>query len=214
MNKRLESYVGWLNERLQAPLPGKEAQLAMKPRNVDATKFRITSKHSPKEGSVLILLYPKAEEIFLALMKRPEYEGVHGGQISFPGGKKEAFDPDLIATAIREGEEEVGIVGSDVSVVGQLSEHFVFASNFNVLPVVGYLSYAPQFYPDNHEVEEVVEVSLDHLLDANNIKEITLNVRDKYPLIAPYYDVHGHVVWGATAMIMSEFLVIAKEFKF
>lgn len=214
MDKPLENFVRWLKDRLKMELPGYKAQMQMMPRNVDQSSFVITSQQNPKAGSVLILIYPKQNDIYIALMKRPEYDGVHSGQISFPGGKMEEGDKDLIFTAVRESEEEVGIRGQDVSIIGQLTEHFVVASNFKVLPVVGYLNYQPHFKPDNHEVEEVVEVSLNHLLDRKNRKEKTLIVRHKYELIAPYFDVFGHVVWGATAMILSEFLELTRDYKF
>ncbi len=214
MMDSFDVFVSWLDDRLKAPLPGKTAQMKMKPRNIDPSNFTIKPTNNPKVGSVLILLYPKNNRIFIALMKRPDYEGVHGGQISFPGGKREETDANLVQTALREGEEEVGIISKDVSIVGLLSEHFVFASNFNVLPVVGYLKYTPEFHPDHREVEKVVEVGLDHLLDKKNQKEINLTVRKNHTLLAPYFDVDGHIVWGATAMILSEFLTITKEFKF
>ena len=210
MRDPFEKFIIWLEDRLSRPLPGHEAQMLMMPKNTNPERFRFNQKKTAKLGSVLLLLYPYKDKVFLPLMKRPEYDGVHSGQISFPGGKMEEGDPDLVFTALREGEEEIGIRADQVKVLGNLTEHMVVASNFNVLPVVGYLDYRPKFVANVHEVDEVVEVSIDHLLDDRNRQEKELLVRGKYHLTAPYYDVNGHVVWGATAMMLSEFLTMVR----
>ncbi len=211
MHDQFEKFVIWLENRLSQSLPGHEAQMLMMPKSADAKNFRINNGKPIKLGGVLLLLYPHEGKVFLPLMKRPEYNGVHSGQISFPGGKMEESDPDLISTALREGEEEVGIAADQVKVLGSLTEHVIVASNFKVLPVVGYLDYRPEFVANKHEVDQVLEVSIDHLLDNQNRKEKELLVRGSYRLMAPYYDVQGHVVWGATAMMLSEFLMMIRE---
>ena len=212
MHDPFEKFRIWLEDRLNGPLPGHEAQMLMMPKNTNLDRFDLMRKNSAKLGSVLLLLYPYKGKVFLPLMKRPEYQGVHSGQVSFPGGKMEEGDPDLVFTALREGQEEIGIEAEEVNVLGNLTEHMVVASNFNVLPVVGYLDYRPNFVANAHEVEEVLEVSIDHLLDGKNRREKELVVRGNYRLIAPYYDVSGHVVWGATAMMLSEFLALVRGF--
>ena len=212
MRDPFEKFIIWLENRLRSPLPGREAQMLMMPRLTNTERFGLNQKKSAKLGSVLLLLYPYRGKVYLPLMKRPEYDGVHSGQISFPGGKMEESDPDLIFTALREGEEEIGIRPAQVKVLGNLTAHMVVASNFNVLPVVGCLDYRPRFVADAYEVDEVLEVSIDHLMDVRNHREKELLVRNKYRLLAPYYDVKGHVVWGATAMMLSEFLTIVKGF--
>lgn len=204
-------FIEWLASRLKEPLPGFQAQQEMMPTSVNGKNLTLDSTKEPNLGGVLLLLYPKNGEVYMPLMKRPEYDGVHSGQISFPGGRKEKEDADFSATALREGEEEVGIIGKDVRLLGKLSEHFITASNFKVFPSVGFLDYQPKFIPDTFEVEQVVEVSLNHLLDESNIKQKKLRIRNKYIVDTPYFDVHGHVVWGATAMMLSEFLSIIKS---
>jgi 8-oxo-dGTP pyrophosphatase MutT (NUDIX family) len=183
----------------------------MMPELVNGQQISFESPGRPKIGSVLLLLYPKDGQIFLPLMKRPDYDGTHGGQVSFPGGKREENDKSLIETALREGHEEVGIVMEDVKLLGNLSQHYITASNFKVLPVVGYVNYAPSFIPDRYEVEEVLEVNLGHLLNKNTLKKKEILVRKKYNIVTPYFDVDGHVVWGATAMMLSEFLTLIKS---
>ena len=106
-----------------------------------------------KKSAVLVLFYLKEGELFLALMQRPTYDGKHSGQISFPGGKHEKSDKNSVETALREANEEVGIISNDVEVVGQLSNVYIPVSQFIVTPVVGVINYLPNFKLDNHEVE-------------------------------------------------------------
>ncbi|MDN5202583.1 CoA pyrophosphatase [Fulvivirgaceae bacterium BMA10] len=194
---------------LQGPLPGKTAQMKMMARSSNGNRFNMLEQNKGvKIGGVLLLLYPDNGKIHLPLMKRPDYDGVHGGQISFPGGKREEQDDDLIQTALREGWEEVGIDRNGVEVIGTLSELYIIASNFKVLPTIAMAREKPNFTADKFEVEEIIETSLDHLLKEETRREKDLLVRNKYQLRAPYFDVDGHVVWGATAMILSEFLEV------
>ena len=148
--------------------------------------------------------------IYFPLMLRPNYNGVHGGQISLPGGKKEEKDRSFAATAIREAEEEIGVKSNEITVLGQLSELYVMASNFKVIPVVGYTESQPMFIPNPYEVEAIIEASIDELMNPEIIKSTTLNVRG-FELETPYFDFSGNVVWGATAMILSEFKALLKN---
>lgn len=192
------------------PLPGPEAQQRMMPASSGNRNMNQNSNAIPKEGSVLILLYPKDHQIYFPLMLRPNYNGVHGGQISLPGGRKEAFDKDHAATATREAEEEIGVKANDIIVLGQLTELYVFASNFKVIPILGYVSEPPMFIPNPYEVESIIETSLEDLLNKDRIKTKKLNVRG-YEIDAPYFDVGGNIVWGATAMILSEFKALLEK---
>ena len=196
-----------IKNALQLPLPGKIAQQKMLPLETDPGRERGAINSATKQGSVLILLYPKAKKMWFPLMQRPDYNGVHGGQISLPGGKKEKQDKDFIATAIRETEEEIGVPADQINVIGVLSELYVSASNFTVMPVVGYCDAEPMFIPNPYEVKEVIEFSTELLLTKGraNIKEISVA---GYKIKTPYFAVKDKVVWGATAMILSEFQAI------
>ncbi len=143
-------------------------------------------------------------------MKRPEYLGAHSGQVSLPGGKAEAGE-SAIETALREGEEEIGIRGSDVEVIGALSPFFVIPSNFLVTPVVGIQSTKPLFTPDPVEVVRILEGSVSDLVrdDAVQVSEIT--AARVYRLSAPHFTFDGELVWGATAMMLNEFRAILRE---
>src|SRR5690606_24654850 len=138
-------------------------------------------------------------------MLRPDYDGVHGGQISLPGGKKEEKDKDYIATAVRETEEEIGVSAKEITVLGSLTELYVSASNIQVLPVVGFCTRPPMFIPNPYEVEEIIEVSIDDLTKEKEVKFTDISVRG-HKINSPYYHLKGKVVWGATAMILSEFV--------
>jgi 8-oxo-dGTP pyrophosphatase MutT (NUDIX family) len=209
---RLTELVFKLEERLKLPLPGAQAHEPL--RAVPSGMMRPRFEHSapPRPGGVLILLYEENGIIKFPLTLRPDYPGAHGGQISLPGGKAEA-DEDIITTALREGEEEIGISRSHVKVIGKLSEFFVIPSNYLVTPIIGYIEILPQFKPDPKEVVRVIEGSVDLLLqeDAVRIKEIL--AAKVYPMKAPHFEMEGEVVWGATAMMLNEFRMILNELK-
>ncbi len=142
-------------------------------------------------------------EVKTVLILRQTYDGVHSGQVSFPGGRREENDNTIVETAIRESEEEVNIDPDKVNVIGALSDMYIPPSNFMVTPVVGYTTSKPDFKPEESEVERIIETNLDFLFDKTLQKETLLNIRG-YQINAPYFDIQGHIVWGATAMILSE----------
>jgi 8-oxo-dGTP pyrophosphatase MutT (NUDIX family) len=198
-----ERFVNLFKKRIKSPLPGEKAQLKMAStiRNKELNFKYDTSKaiHS----SVLILFFPVGMRIKTVFILRQTYDGVHSGQVSFPGGRLEKNDQSLIHTALREAGEEVNIKTSQVKIIGTLSELYIPPSNFLVLPVVGYTLKRPSFKPDKTEVAEVIEADISFLFDQNLKKEKVLDVRG-YKIKAPYFDVNGHTIWGATAMILSE----------
>ncbi len=203
----LSTYIQTLKKAFERPLPGVKEHERMMPKHHQLIQ---QPSLTPKQGSVLILIYQKGDQIYFPLMLRPNYNGVHGGQISLPGGKKEEKDRSFAATAIREAEEEIGVKSNEITVLGQLSELYVMASNFKVIPVVGYTESQPMFIPNPYEVEAIIEASIDELMNPEIIKSTTLNVRG-FELETPYFDFSGNIVWGATAMILSEFKALLKN---
>lgn len=206
-----ESFFEKLEMRLQQPLPGLKVQKQMSayPRGMTAINFY--SNGEPKESSVLIVLFENDDEVFFPLIQRPMYTGIHSGQIGLPGGKVEDQDKDRIETALRETEEEIGVKASDIKVLGNLTELYVQASHYNVMPVVGYLPYRPVYIPDPEEVSRVIEGRTSDLLSEQNRKTKELLIQNKYQIVAPYFDIGNEVVWGATAMILNEFSAILKD---
>lgn len=209
--KRFEDFISKLTERLQKPLPGEYAQLMMGSGiRMKEFKFLPMTEYSKKSG-VMILLYPKNKTIFSTLILRPEYNGTHSGQVALPGGKFEKTDSDLVATALRETHEEIGVDAATIKVIGHLSRLFIPPSDYIVYPAVGYLTSQPSFIADEAEVKEIIEYPISLLLNEENVKNKEFKVRDNITFTAPYFDIDNQVVWGATAMILSEFREVLLE---
>jgi 8-oxo-dGTP pyrophosphatase MutT (NUDIX family) len=202
---QFHAFADALRQQLAQPLPGAVAHEPM----ASNSRLRLTIKPNDRtrKSAVLILFYPHADTIYLPLILRPQYDGVHAGQMAFPGGRMERTDRDLIQTALREAQEEIGIRVTDVQVLGQLTELFIPPSNFFVLPVVGIMTHKPDFYPDPREVEQVVEVPLMALTDKDIVGRMDLSVRG-VAIDAPFYQIQEYRVWGATAMMISELLTV------
>jgi 8-oxo-dGTP pyrophosphatase MutT (NUDIX family) len=164
----------------------------------------------PKPGSVLILLYEENGLIRFPLIKRPTYSGAHSGQVSLPGGKAESGET-FVETALREGEEEIGIDRSEVEVIGHLSNFFVVPSNFMVTPVVAITQHPPILRPDTREVENILLGDLYQLLDPNAIRTKEIVAAGKFKMLAPHFEVQNEIVWGATAMMLNELRVVLQK---
>ena len=149
----LDALTDFLRKRLTEPLPGVAATQQMSARLANGSRIRMNHEAPPKEGSVMILLYPDEQTVRFPLIQRPEYPGVHSGQMALPGGKKEPGETE-IQTALRETQEEVGIHAAEIEVIGSLSSFYVFASNFQIHPVIGRLHRKPLFIPQEEEVAE------------------------------------------------------------
>lgn len=157
-------------------------------------------------GGVLLLLYCRDHELHLILTRRRDDLDSHAGQISFPGGRHE--DPETLEmTALRETHEEVGVAPTQVEVVGALAPLYIPPSDFEVHPFVAWSleGQRPSFHADPREVAEILEVPLSHLLDPATRVEEPWDFRG-HAIHVPYYAVDHHKVWGATAMMLSEFL--------
>ena len=198
-----------IKAELKKELPGEVSQYKMAPEMRDI-KMSVDNNGELKQSGVLILLYLKQKKLHICFIKRPEYAGPHSGQISFPGGKFETGDTNLIGTALRESYEEVGVIEENVDVLGTLSQLLIPVSQMEVLPVVGYAETPPIFSINSKEVEYLLEISIDHFLDKTNNQTMILFFKNRQ-IKAPYYAYKNEKIWGATAMMLNEFLEVYKK---
>jgi 8-oxo-dGTP pyrophosphatase MutT (NUDIX family) len=204
---------GQIKLRLSGALPGKTAHDIFRAKPVGDLRPIFSHQQPPRPGGVIILLYPDEGVIKFPLIKRPEYVGAHGGQVSLPGGKAEPGE-DSIQTALRECEEEIGVDQHLVTVLGKLSDFLVIPSNNIVTPIVASVPHRPVFKPDPHEVSRIFEAHLQLLVAADAIKEKEILAAGKYRMVAPHFEIENEVVWGATAMMLNEFRVVLRELIF
>ena len=195
------------------PLPAEASQFKMSPpfRKELIETYRERMVHAKKAG-VLALFYPDLKEkTRLVLILRKTYKGVHSAQIGFPGGKLEPQDQNLQMTAIRETYEEVGVKQDMVTVIKEMTQVYIPPSNFYVQPFIGISTQTPNFKKQDEEVEDIVEVLLEHLLDETSV--VTRSVATSYnrEVEVPAFNLNGHVVWGATAMMLSEIKDLLKH---
>ena len=190
-------------------LPGTEAQQKMSP----SIRNHSDNKNDPRlarDSSVLILFYQKGDQLYFPLIKRSSGDHKHSGQISLPGGKFELSDKNLVDTAIRETEEELGLIGTKIHIIGPITGLYIPISNFQVQPLVAYYDGSPQFKADSFEVNQIIETSVQELFKVDNKHEEVIH-KNGFDIKAPYYDVRGHKLWGATAMIISELEELLKR---
>jgi 8-oxo-dGTP pyrophosphatase MutT (NUDIX family) len=199
-----------LKTEILKELPGTEVQWQMASSDRMLRDFpRIPGKDA-RIAAVLILLYPDNGSVHTVLIQRHDYVGVHGGQISLPGGKKEPSDENVIQTAIREAQEETGVDPSSIIVIGTLTPLFIPVSNMIVTPVVGWTKNKPVFSHQPEEVAFLIDADVKRLLDPTIVKTKPFEIRGEL-LDVKYFDYNGNVIWGATAMIIHELLIIIKR---
>ncbi|MGY6559942.1 MAG: NUDIX hydrolase [Nitritalea sp.] len=202
---RFSEVIPLLEEKLRQPLPGMQGHRHMAPEPIDERRFAPEIPNTARKGAVLLLLYPGAKGLAtFPFIKRPPYDGVHGGQIALPGGKWESEDKDFGATALRETEEEIGVQREHITLLGSLTRLYIPPSNFVVFPYIGFVEEQPTFSPDPKEVERLIPCTFSAIFEPEAIQVGNVHVRDRYALRTPYYAVENERVWGATAMILSE----------
>lgn len=201
----------FLSERTKKSLPGKKAQLKMQPVPLqDNFSFPEPDAGIGQPSSVLIPLFSDSNRLLQVILTLRTESVSHAGQISFPGGRSEKHETPL-TTALRETEEEIGITPDLFEIAGSLSPLYLYRSNNQITPFIGFLEKEPKLTPNPSEVEEVFTVPLDSFMKDDlliweewRLREITMNV--------PYWKIHPTPLWGATAMMMSELLELYREF--
>jgi 8-oxo-dGTP pyrophosphatase MutT (NUDIX family) len=201
-------YTDWIRARLDRPLPGLEAQWVMAPRTRVNTRYR-TVPDDARHGSVLILLLDTGNGPAVPLIVRSDDGTTHGGQIGLPGGGYEEGDSFPVGTAVRETEEEIGADTNAIEVLGQLTPLYIWVSNYHITPVVGYYRGDHSAFVANPvEVERILICSVDELAAGRTRRSVEargLRMR------VPAYVAGDVEVWGATAMVLSEFFVVHRE---
>ena len=206
-----------LAQALKTSLPAAKAHVKLAPHDrIEGLLNRVWPKDA-KHSAVTCLLFIENGILKTLLMRRVEYDGVHSGQISFPGGKKDEGDKGLLGTAIREFYEETGVQLEEKDYMGALSDLYIPPSNFLVQPYIAFLPFLPELRPELSEVQELAKVSLEELFDPQyfNDEEILVRQRSKhaYTIKAPCYHIKELCIWGATAMMISELQMIIEKNK-
>lgn len=175
---------------------------------------RAVAHHAPERfptlgrpAAVLVPLYENRGHVEVLLTQRTTTLPSHAGQISFPGGKRDPEDRDLVQTALREAHEEVGLSPTDVSTVGLLDDCPTFVTNFVISPVVGVIPPDYPFQPNASEIDTLIRLPLESFLEPGVLRETEADYNGlKYTL--HFYDVGGHTVWGATARILNQLFTL------
>ena len=204
------TFIPWLKERLQQPLPGYEAQRRMM--NINRPDTKDTPPGARLSG-VLILLYPDGEDIRMVLIERSADGGVHSGQIALPGGKKEETDSTIVDTALREAAEEVALNANSVAVIGRLSSLYIPISNFEVNPVIAITEQEPKLIPSEAEVARILRLPLSTLFGRKEMVHVQASGLNLTIHTIAYMMDDERFIWGATAMILSELEAIMAEWK-
>lgn len=187
-------------------LPGPSVQLQMAPiKRLRELQEQTFHKERPNRAGVMALFYPSpSDEANLILILRRTYKGVHSAQVGFPGGRIEPEDGSLEAAALRETEEEVGVPRENIRVLRKLTEIYIPPSNYFVQPFLGITDMKPHFVPEEREVEALIEVRVEDFMNDTCITTEILTTSYATDLKVPAFLLNGHIVWGATAMMLNE----------
>lgn len=189
----------------QGNLPGEAAQMKMATRNRMPLSQALKESHEFRQSAVALVLFGPVDNPQFIVLQRNVYDGAHSGQMGLPGGKVDKEDSDLLATARRECFEEIGLDLQDCMFVGEISPVFIPVSNFRVAVFLFYIGELPQLVPDPREVNSLYFPRLVDLLDPSVKRFTTIPLTDKLKIKnVPYYHLEDKIVWGATALMLSE----------
>ncbi|MCD9575759.1 NUDIX hydrolase [Flavobacterium soyae] len=206
-----QDFLQYVPNLIPVELPAESAHAKMAPlERIQALKNLDINAKKPRIAAVMMLFYPKNEKTHLILIVRNAYNGVHSSQIAFPGGKYEPADRDYQETALRETSEEIGVRPEKIEIIKHFTPMYIPPSNFLVHPYLGIAKEELAFYPDAREVAGVLELPLSVFLDDEIIIESKLSTSYGNDILVPAFNIQNHIVWGATAMILSELRDVLK----
>lgn len=195
----------------QARIDGLEAQFKLAPKMRKKYSEDFLEQKDARLAAVLALFYPdENNNTKFLLTERAQYNGTHSAQISFPGGKMDREDINLEQTALREAEEEVATNPDSIEIIRSITNVYIPPSNFLVTPFIGFSENKPKFN-QNEEVAALIEVALQDILVDSNIKEMPISTSYAKNINVPCFYLNDRVVWGATAMMLSEIRELVKN---
>ena len=206
-----QDFLQYVPNLIPVELPATLAHIKMAPKGrIEELKNLDLTTKTPRIAAVMMLFYPKNDETNLVLIVRNAYNGVHSSQIAFPGGKYEISDVNFEETALRETEEEIGVSTDKIEIIKHFTPMYIPPSNFLVHPFLGISKEELSFYPDIREVADIIELPLSVFLNDEIIIETALATSYAANVLVPAFSIQNHIVWGATAMILSELRDVLK----
>lgn len=201
---KLNQFKTDLKRELGMPLPGNAAHQKLMVHRKPVERLGAVSE-TAKKSAVLLLVYPKNYLLHIVFIQRPIYDGVHSGQIAFPGGKLETFDESISAAAIREANEEIAVNPNAIELMGRLTPIYIPPSNYLVHPFVAFHEDLPSFVPQPSEVKAIIECPIANFMGVESLKTCHLNLGEKKMEVTAF-QFEQHIIWGATGMILREFV--------
>lgn len=197
---------------MEVGLPASEAHFKMAPlERIESMKNLKIETKNPKTAAVMMLFYPKNGLTHLVLIVRNSYQGVHSAQIAFPGGKYEPRDQVFENTALRETHEEIGIPPGSIEILKAFTRLYIPPSNFMVHPFLGISKEELVFVPDSSEVADIIELPLSVFMGDDILVSVNLTTSYAENIMVPAFKIEEHIVWGATAMMLSELKEVLKK---
>ena len=207
-----QDFLAHVPKLMEVGLPASEAHFKMAPlERIESMKNLKIETKNPKTAAVMMLFYPKNGETHLVLIVRNSYQGVHSAQIAFPGGKYEPRDQIFENTALRETHEEIGIPPDSIEILKAFTRLYIPPSNFMVYPFFGICRDEIVFVPDTSEVADIIELPLSVFMSDDILVSVNLTTSYAENIMVPAFKIEEHIVWGATAMMLSELKEVLKK---